>query len=201
MILHAENTYTFSQIFELRRETDEVLAELGYEYRIIPLTLPTAPLTSAQTIAQIGTQMRDRLPHVPLINETARREFYVSPVLFTALDQAKFKMSIEYALQGQRLRGAVDYLLRGTHNVLIVEAKNADMERGFTQLAAEMIAFAEHRPDTPSLIYGAVTTGDLWRFGILDRTHKMISKDLDEYLLPRDLEQLLMILVGLLANK
>ncbi len=198
MILQEEKTYTFSQIFELNFETEEILAELGYTYTIRPLNLPRANLDLQPTLKNIQSQMQERLPYVPLGNETARREFYVSPVLFTALDQAKFKMSIEYNIAGDRLQGTVDYLLRGGCNLVVVEAKRADMERGFTQLAAEMIAFSEYHPKPANCIYGAVTTGDLWQFGLLDKERKTISKDSEEYLLPKDLENVVSILLGLL---
>ena len=200
MILREEGGYTFSQIFELTFETEEILAELGYQYKITPLELAQSTSASPETILLLRQQMRDRLPHVALTSETARREFYVTPVLFMLLDQVKFRLSIEYTVTGNRLRGAIDYVLRGENEVLVIEAKQADMERGFNQLAAEMIALSEQRPDASALLYGAVTTGDLWRFGILDRAQRMILKDLDEYLLPRDLETLFGIMLQLMNS-
>ena len=199
MILQEGINYTFSQIFELSGETDEVLADLGYSYQIAAIDLPVSLLHVPETLQTIGVKMRERLPLVPLTNETARREFYVAPFLFAVLDEARFKMSIEYNITTQRLRGDVDYLLRGTNNIAVVEAKRADTERGFTQLAAELIALATYRPEFPNLLYGAVTTGELWRFGLLDRASQTITKDLDVYLLPRDLERLFNIFLALLA--
>lgn len=200
MILREEGSYTFSQIFELPYETTEILAELGYQYKIVPLELAQSTAALPEALPLLRQQMRDRLPNVALTSETARREFYVTPVLFMLLDQVKFRLSIEYTVTGNRLRGAVDYLLRGDQEVLVIEAKQADMERGFNQLAAEMIALSEQRPDTPDLLYGAVTTGDLWRFGTLHRPQRLIMKDLDEYLLPRDLETLFSIMLKLMAS-
>jgi hypothetical protein len=200
-ILKQDQSYTFSNIFDLKFETDEILAELGYQYQIVPLELPHYPLSEPNSLDQLRKKMRSRLPLVPLTNETARREFYITPVLFAALDEAKFKLSIEYRVIGQRLRGEVDYLLRGTTNVVVVEAKQADIERGFTQLAAEMIALADYFTSPPNPIYGIVTTGDLWRFGVLDSVKRTISKDIEEYLLPRDLEPIFSILLGLLKDK
>jgi hypothetical protein len=120
---------------------------LGYSYRIIPLTLPYLSPSFAPHLDHMRTQMRKRLPHVLLTNRAARREFYVSPLLFAALDQVGFKMSIEYPVTGTRLRGAMDYLLRGAHNVVAIEAKNGEMVRGFTQLAAQMVAQPDLRRD------------------------------------------------------
>lgn len=42
MVLHEGITYTFSQIFELNSETEEILADLGYRFRSAPLELETA---------------------------------------------------------------------------------------------------------------------------------------------------------------
>lgn len=200
MILREGVSYTFSQIFELPFETEEILAELGYQYRIAPLELPQQAASLPENIPLLRQQMRNRLPHVSLSSETARREFYVTPVLFSLLDQVKFRLSIEYTVTGNRLKGDIDYVLRGENSIVVVEAKQANMDRGFNQLAAEMIALSEQRPATAGLLYGAVTTGDLWRFATLDREHHLIIKDLDEYLLPRDLEPLFAILLGLIDN-
>ena len=62
-----------------------------------------------------------------------------------------------------------------------------------------MIALSEQRPETLDLLYGAVTTGDLWRFGRLERGQRLITRDIDEYLLPRDLETLYKILWKLIT--
>lgn len=200
MLLVEGASYTFSQIFELPYETEEILTDLGYQYQIAPLSLAQSIPLAPETIPLLRQQMRDRLPHVALSSEAARREFYVSPLLFALLDQTKFRLSIEYAVTGNRLRGAIDYVLRAENAVVVIEAKQADMERGFNQLAAEMIALSEQRPDTPDLLYGAVTTGDLWRFGTLYRPQRLIVKDLDEYLLPRDLETLFGIMLKLMTG-
>ena len=39
-----------------------------------------------------------------------------------------------------KLQGALDYYLKGTQNLLVIEAKNEDLERGFKQLGVELIA-------------------------------------------------------------
>ncbi len=200
MILIEGTSYTFSQVFELPYETEEILAELGYQYQIAPLTLVQSASSLPTTVTLLRQQMRDRLPNVALSSETARREFYVSPLLFALLDQTKFRLSIEYTVTSNRLRGAIDYVLRGENDIVVIEAKQADMERGFNQLAAEMIALSEQRLGTPNLLYGAVTTGDLWRFATLDSSQRLIVKDIDEYLLPRDLETLFGILLKLIEK-
>ena len=107
MVLQDGTTYTFSQIFELNSETEEILADLGYRYRSAPLSLHSVEVPRlAQQLEQMRAQMRERLPFVPLTNEAAYRAFYVTPLLFAVLDQVRFKMNIEYPVTGGRLNGA-----------------------------------------------------------------------------------------------
>lgn len=51
---------------------------------------------------------------------------------------------------------------------------------------------------TPDHLYGAVTIGNLWIFGVLDIAAQSITQDIGSYTLPDDLEDLVRILVGIL---
>jgi len=73
-----------------------------------------------------------------------------------------------------------------------------DLSRGFTPLAVELIALAEVMEQ--SVIYGAVTIGEAWRFGKLDKQERQVSQDLTLYTVPDDLEQILSILLGIIAS-
>lgn len=46
------------------------------------------------------------------------------------------------------------------------------------------------------ILYGAVTTGDTWKFGVFRREVKEIQKDLNTYAVPSDLTQILSISFG-----
>jgi hypothetical protein len=81
---------------------------------------------------------------------------------------------------------------------LVVEAKQADLTRGFTQLTVELIALDEWIDNDEPVLYGAVTTGDIWQFRSFAREIRTISQDLILYRVPTDLEQLFNILVGVL---
>ena len=145
MVLQDGTTYTFSQILELNLETEEILADLGYRYRSAPLSLHSVEVSClAQQLEQMRAQMRERLPFVPLTNEAAYRAFYVTPLLFAVLDQVKFKMNIEYPVTGGRLKGAVDYWLRGRQELVVTGAKSGDLEGGFRMLAVQMVGLSEH---------------------------------------------------------
>jgi hypothetical protein len=83
------------------------------------------------------------------------------------------------------------------HSLVVVEAKRDDLTRGFTQLAVEMIALSMLE-ESPSLLYGAVTIGNLWIFGTLETAHRTITQDIGLYTLPDDLHDLVRTLVGIL---
>ena len=66
--------------------------------------------------------------------------------------------------------------------ITIVEARNENIMGGLGQCLAEMIAariFNERENSSVSRIYGAVTSGNLWRFVKLDNDVAHI--DLDDY--------------------
>ena len=43
-----------------------------------------------------------------------------------------------------------------------------------------------------------MTMGDVWVFGILERSARMVTRDIASYALPDDVEDLVRILVGIL---
>lgn len=82
----------------------------------------------------------------------------------------------------------------------MVEAKQADLTRGFTQLAAELIALDSWVELQDPILYGAVTTGDIWQFGSFERVSRVVTQHLMLYRVPTDLEMLMQILVGILSQ-
>ncbi len=84
---------------------------------------------------------------------------------------------IEYPLSTDTLQGAVDYLLRKAGNLVVVEAKGADIERGFAQLTAKLVAVAQVFTRDQMMRHGAITTGDLWYFARLQREEHIIYRD------------------------
>ena len=201
-ILEQSKSYNFSDYFYLSGTTKQVVAEFNYKFSIEQLKLPKALLENI-SLERLKTGYIKKMPFVPLDNETARREFFVSPLFFELLDYVETEIIIEHQLDyDEKLKGKIDYFLRGYGKFVVVEAKFADMEHGFTQLAVEMIAVDKYYEDEKSdFIYGAVTVGDIWRFGVLDRQSKTIFKDITIYAIPTQLEELFAILLGILRNK
>ena len=92
----------------------------------------------------------------------------------------------------------MDYLIKSANNLIVIEAKKGDLEKGFNQLAIEMIALDKYEDNALNLLFGAITLGDIWRFGVLHRQEKLLTKDMNAYVLPADLERLFSILLGIL---
>lgn len=201
-ILDENKSYNFSDYFYLSSSAEEIVAEFGYEFAIQKLDLPKS-FPENISLKRLRDGYYNKVQFVSLNNETARREFYISPLFLELLDYVETKIDIEYRLEfDEKLKGNIDYFLRSPQSFVVVEAKFADMEHGFTQLAVEMIAVDKFYEDAKSkFVFGAITVGDIWRFGILDRTAKKIFRDIEAYTLPTDLDELFAILLGILQNK
>ncbi len=83
---------------------------------------------------------------------------------------------------------------------MVLEAKQSDIRRGFTQLAVELIALEKSVDNETAILYGAVTNGDDWKFGTLNRENQLISEDIKLYRVPEGLEELVRVLVGILSS-
>lgn len=198
-ILQEGQSYTFRAYFELSNDPADILAELGYSLSKKVLSLPKTRDTLENLIV-LKQKINSFLPLVSLNNETARRETLVSPILLEIITYCQCELKIEYSINvNDWLKGNLDYLLRSQQSLLVIEAKNDDLTRGFTQLAVELIALSEIE-DNNSIFYGIVTTGEIWRFGKLDVAQKQITQDLTLFRVPDDLEELGKILVGILQG-
>lgn len=198
-ILNPDETYTFSRYFDLPFAPGEVLAELGCSLERTRVSLPKS--SQPLDLDAFQKRLERNLTRVDLTSEAARRETLIAPILLEVCNYADASLNIEYPVSVNRLlRGTLDYYITAQRTLLVIEAKQADLTRGFTQLAVELIAL-DHwaQAETPTL-YGAVTTGDIWRFGVLDRANRTISQDLSLYRAPDDLDALMSILLGILLG-
>ena len=197
-ILQEDQSYTFSSYFDLPYETDDILREFDYSFIKIELSLPQTDQSVLDELLLIKEKMRKILPLISLSSETARRETLVAPILLEIIAICNCQLKIEYPLRvSDRLKGTLDYLLQSRHDLLVIEAKKDDLTKGFTQLAVELIALSEITDQ--DIFYGAVTTGNLWQFGKLDKIEKTIYQDLNLFKIPNDLLDLGKVLLGILA--
>ena len=100
----------------------------------------------------------------------------------------------------EQLKGSLNYYLYTDRKLLVIEAKHADLSRGFTQLAVELIALDQWCDATQPVLPGAVTTGDILQFGLLQRDVKLVTQDVQLYRVPADVEQVLRMLVAALTG-
>ena len=200
-ILDLNQTYTFSKYFELNADPEELFAELGVKLESQNLNLPKA-LRSPQFLSALEARINRGLQLIDVTTEMARREILISPILFEVCSLMNQKIKIEYAVNVSNwLRGNLDYLIQSDSQLLVIEAKNADIARGFVQLGAELIALDQWTNSTAPRVYGAVTTGDVWKFGFLDRSNKVLYRDTNVYAVPANLELLVSILLGIIVKE
>ena len=128
--------------------------------------------------------------------EKARSEFIIAPILAELYDQAHNELSLfsgwELNIDAELgLIGRCDFLISRSNNqtylespiVVAVEAKQDDFRQGINQCIAEMIAariFNERDGTGIEKIFGCVTTGDVWRFLILDGKSAIIEEKVFE---------------------
>lgn len=199
LILDPAKDYTFSKYAELPFDAADILAEFNVtlinQSLSLPQQLPVKP-------DALKLELQENLTFVDPSSEIARREALIFPVLRTVCKSIKAPLKIEYPVRvSSKLKGNLDYLIPAAQNLLVIEAKNADLAKGFTQLAVELIALDQWTDTTAAVLYGTVTTGDTWKFGVFDRDNKVIQKDINTYGVPNDLEQVLSILFGITLDK
>lgn len=204
-LLDPNRSYTFSEIAFLKAPTDELLVEYGYSLERTLLDLPQYQ-GELDRLQERRSRLEEILPYLDLTNEQSRREMLIAPLMEDLIHYTRAQLRIEYAIKvSNQLQGELDYLLRTKTNLLVVEAKQEDLTNGFTQMAVELIALDQWEKSTsveqqPQL-FGAVSTGTIWQFGVLHRQDKLVKQELTLYRVPTDLEPLTRILVlGLLSS-
>ena len=199
-IIQPDQSYTFADYFKLNSDTEEILAYFGYSFQPQPLELPKSE-RELEGLEDLKQRLQESLPYVTLSSEAARREFLIVPVLMELIHYTQARLKVEYSLMvNDQLKGTLNYYLQSENRLLVIEAKNADLQRGFTQLGVELIAIDQWSPTNKPRLYGAVSIGNVWQFGVLNRQPKQILQDINLYRVPADLEDLLRILAAILRN-
>lgn len=197
---------TFQDYFKVNLPADEIGVLLGYVYKrqALNLTAIGAKQTGidASRIENLVERIKEGLEHVGMSSEMARREFLVAPILLEVIHYTNARVYVEYSVKASdSLQGSLDYLFKSEQQLLVVEAKNGDLQRGFHQLMAELAALdLKQTTDAPHL-YGIVSMGDGWQFGLLDRPNKLIIQDTEFYSVPMNTELLIRMMVGILQGE
>jgi hypothetical protein len=165
--------------FTLARVKEELGLTVLEGKSLFDAILPIAP----STFLQEGLKRSRRF--VTLVNtEKMRSEFLIAPILGEVLEVVQAEGSLfsgtDFNVDPARgLQGFCDFILSHSPEqvdveapvLTIVEAKNESIKAGLGQCLAEMVAaqiFNERKGTPIARIYGAVTTGDLWRFLVLE---------------------------------
>lgn len=127
--------------------------------------------------------------------EKARSELIIAPILVEVrkhfLDRASLFSGVELNIDRDRgLNGVCDFLLSRSPSqlmlkapvVVVVEAKKENINGALGQCIAEMWAaklFNQQHQNDISVIYGAATTGNDWKF--LRLCDRLVEIDLTEY--------------------
>jgi hypothetical protein len=130
-------------------------------------------------------------------SEKVRSELIVAPLLFELRElldrQIGLFSGVDFSIDAASgLNGICDFLLTRSNNeliikapaVVLIEAKKGDLNIGWGQCAAEMIAaqkFNLAKGQEMPTIYGSVTTGTQWQF--LKLTGRDLTIDTTEYAL------------------
>ena len=142
--------------------------------------------------------LKDNLPLALAINtEKSRSELIIAPILVELRKRKCSQISVfsgrEFNVDPQKgLTGFCDFLISCSPEqlfikapvVVLVEAKNDNIQAGLPQCMAEMVAaqiFNQKKENGISTVYGVVTTGTNWRF--LKLESQRIEVDLKEYFL------------------
>ncbi len=190
----------FSDYFKLNYYPEDILNYFGYQLITEELVLPKSQ-RQIDGLENLKQRFRKSIPYITLDSEMARREFLIAPVLIELVDYCQAKLKVSYPLEVEpQLKGSLDYFLEAGNNLLVIEAKKENLERGFKQLAVELIALDKGIESEQNFLYGAVSIGKIWQFALLKRQEKEIRQDLNLYQVPNDLEYLMKILVAILTN-
>ncbi|AOY83881.1 hypothetical protein BJP36_32130 [Moorena producens JHB] len=142
----------------------------------------------------LAQTLKRNVPLALAINtEKARSELIIINILLEVKEKSSEKISlfsgIDFNVDKEKgLTGFCDYIISGSEEQLyldlpvitIVEAKNENIISGLGQCIAEMYAaqlFNQEASLELPCVYGAVTTGDEWRFVKLEKNVAYIDND------------------------
>ena len=135
----------------------------------------SAPSVLLQTLLDKQTPLA-----LSIATEKARSELIIAPILVELWSlkhqQISLFSGVEFDVEPQQgLTGVCDYIISQSKEqlfirapvLMLVEAKNEDMKRGYAQCIAEMVAaqsFNVREGNPQKTVSGVVTTGNIWKF-------------------------------------
>ena len=197
-ILNPDESYTFARYADLPYERDDILADLGCTISSQRLSLPA--YSGELELQELGDRLNAAFQFTTISSEQARREFLIAPILSAICQRTQQKVRVEYPISiNSWLKGTFDYYFQSS-NLLIIEAKRENLYTGFTQLGAELIALDQWTESETPILYGAVSTGQIWQFGLFQRETHHLIEDLTLYRIPEELDPLIRILIEIISG-
>lgn len=152
-----------------------------------------SPRESLQPSELLKEILRENIPlALGIDTEKARSEFIVAPILVELRKLCNRQISLfsgtDLTVDKEKgLNGTCDFIISHSPEQLflnapiftMVEAKNDNIKSGIPQCIAEMIAsqiFNQQRNNPIPCIYGAITTGSIWKFLKLEEREVSIEK-------------------------
>ena len=164
--------------------------------------------------AFLNRLQRDLEMALQVSTERARSEFIIAPILaetrHIAQNEIALFSGVEFNVDAlQDLSGFCDYIITRSRQqmfveapvLMLVEAKNEDMKRGYAQCFAEMIAaqlFNAREDSEVPKIYGAVSIGNQWKFLELEGATARV--DVADYYI-KDINKIMGILLYMATGK
>ncbi|MGB3755937.1 MAG: hypothetical protein WBA07_06130 [Rivularia sp. (in: cyanobacteria)] len=137
---------------------------------------------TAELALAINTdKARSQMIILPILLEIRRRNNYQ----ISLFSGTNFDVELEKGLNGYCdfiISRSKEQLLINAPVLIIIEAKNENIKNGLGQCAGAMLAaqiFNQQQNNDIQTIYGAVTTGDIWKFIKLEDSNLFI--DLNNY--------------------
>ena len=169
----------FAVTIQSQKDLFSEISPIEPSERLVSLLDELTPLASA-----IGT-------------EKARSEFIIAPILAEIKKRLGNQVSLfsgtRFDVDKEKgLNGFCDFMFSLSSNQLslsapviaVVEAKNDNINSGFGQCMAEMVAaqiYNQQQEKPLKVVYGCVTTGSIWRF--MQLVDDVIYVDTQEYYL------------------
>lgn len=195
----------FTRFPEVLKKFDLTTSE---KPRLFSSCAPLQPNSFLTEILQDGAPLASSIG-----TEKARSELIVAPLLLDVkrhAPQISLFSGVDFSVQPETgLTGTCDFLLSRSPEqlfvkapvVTLVEAKNESIKEGLGQCVAEMVAaqiFNQREGNAIPVVYGAVTTGTLWKF--LSLSERTVTIDMDDYSISQ-VERILGILVTMTSGQ
>ena len=130
-ILKKDKRYSFSDYFYMSNPAEEIIAELGYHLDFEEIQFSLASNIEQSTVDRLKNFYYRLLPKITINSEMAKREFMIAPLLHEVIFEIDAKLNVEYPIDvDDKLNGLIDYLIRSKQELIVIEAKKGDLERG-----------------------------------------------------------------------